>query len=61
MRFIFYVLMLVSFLVLATSQMYLWRDQVEQWNVMETQIKMLERIIKRQNSTQPYARHQKDL
>jgi len=61
MRFIFYVLMLVSFLVLATSQMYLWKDQVEQWNVMETQIKMLERIIERQNSLQPYARHQKDL
>lgn len=41
--------MLIVFVVLSASQIYLWKDQQQQWQIMNTQIKMLNRLLKLNN------------
>ena len=40
-----YIVLLLIVVVLSTSNIYLWLDNVQQWRIMNTQIKMLERIL----------------
>lgn len=41
--------MLIVFVVLSASQIYLWKDQQQQWQIMNTQIKMLNRLLQLNN------------
>lgn len=44
------ILATVAVLVLSTSQIYMWKDQVQQWQIMDTQIKMLNRLLELKNA-----------
>lgn len=37
--------MLLGIAVIATSQIFLWKDQAQQWQIMNTQIQMLNRLL----------------
>jgi hypothetical protein len=54
MKRIFYSLAFIAFLILSLSQIYLWKDQVEQWRTMETQIQMLQRLLQLRNTDKPF-------
>jgi len=38
-------------LVLSVSQIFIWKDQQQMWQIMNTQIQMLQRIIDRNSDT----------
>jgi hypothetical protein len=54
MKRIFCSLAFIAFLILSLSQIYLWKDQVEQWRTMETQIQMLQRLLQLRNTDKPF-------
>ena len=45
MKKIYTILMLLGIVVIATSQIFLWKDQAQQWQIMNTQIQMLNRLL----------------
>ena len=40
-----YIAVLLALTVLSVSQIYLWKDQEQQWKMMQTQIQMLNRLL----------------
>ena len=53
MKKIWIVLGIFAVLVLSVSQIFIWKDQQQMWQIMNTQIQMLQRIIDR-NSDAPF-------
>ena len=53
MKKIWIVLGTAAVMVLSVSQIYIWKDQQQMWQIMNTQIQMLQRIIDR-NSDAPF-------
>jgi uncharacterized membrane protein affecting hemolysin expression len=50
MKKLYIVLFVLSISVLSLSNIYLWKDNIQQWNIMNTQIKMLQRLLHLQDS-----------
>jgi len=54
MKKLYIVLFVLSISVLSLSNIYLWKDNVQQWNIMNTQIKMLQRLLHLQDENRVY-------
>jgi len=54
MKKLYIVLFVLSISVLSLSNIYLWKDNVQQWNIMNTQIKMLQRLLQLQDENRVY-------
>jgi len=53
MKTIYTLIVLLGLTIVSTSQIFLWKDQVQQWQILETQIKMLNRLLD-QTSDAPF-------
>ena len=40
--------------MVSTSQIFLWKDQKQMWEIMNTQIQMLSRLLDQQSGTFEY-------
>ena len=49
-----YIVLLLIVIVLSTSNIYLWLDNVQQWRIMNTQIQMLQRVLTIMNHNRVY-------
>ena len=47
-------LLVVAVLVLGISNIYLWKDNTFQWRIIDTQIKMLNRLLLLQDNNRAY-------
>ena len=47
-------LLMVAVLVLGISNIYLWKDNTFQWRIIDTQIKMLNRLLQLQDNNRVY-------
>lgn len=45
MKRLYIILAMVAFLTLSVSQIFLWRDQTEQWQMLNRQMLMLNRVL----------------
>ena len=54
MKKLYIVLFGLSISVLSLSNIYLWKDNLQQWNIMNTQIKMLQRLLHLQDENRVY-------
>ena len=45
MNKLYIAVILLALTVVSVSQIYLWKDQVQQWKMMQTQIQMLNRLL----------------
>ena len=45
MKKLYIVIFVLSISILSISNIYLWKDNAQQWNIMNTQIKMFERLF----------------
>ena len=49
MNKIYIYLILAGIVILSVSQIYLWKDQQQQWQIMDTQMKILNRLLQSNN------------
>lgn len=54
MKKLYIVLFVLSISILSISNIYLWKDNVQQWHIMNTQIKMLQRLLYLQENNRVY-------
>lgn len=45
MKKLYIVLFVLSISMLSISNIYLWKDNVQQWNILNTQIQMLNKLL----------------
>ena len=54
MKTIYTAVILLGLTVVSTSQIFLWKDQKQMWEIMNTQIQMLSRLLDQQSGTFEY-------
>lgn len=51
---IYTLIVLLGLTIVSISQIFLWKDQAQMWQILNTQIEMLQRILDMRNNDAPF-------
>lgn len=54
MKKIYTLIVLLGLTIVSISQIFLWKDQAQMWQILNTQIQMLQKILDMRNSDAPF-------
>lgn len=54
MKKIYTLIVLLGLTIVSISQIFLWKDQAQMWQILNTQIQMLQKILDMRNSDEPF-------